>query len=95
MELEDSLRERYELRQKMELLEEDFNSSKTMWADVLEESFKENQDLQKENEALKEELNCSRNMLSETKKLVELLTDMLEEGEDKESNQEEEDETNV
>lgn len=89
MDLEESLRERSDLRQKYELLEEEFNSSKTLWTEVLEESFKENQELQKTNEALKEELNNSRNILAESKKLVELLTEMLEDGEGNESKDEE------
>lgn len=92
MDLEESLRERSDLRQKYEILEEEFNSSKTLWTEVLEESFKENQELQRANEALKEELINSRNILTESKKLVELLTDMLEDnGEDTDSKEEEED----
>lgn len=49
---------------------------------ALEESLTENQELYERIATLEDELNQSKNMLTETRNLVEVLTEMLEEKED-------------
>ncbi|XP_053691190.1 geminin [Sabethes cyaneus] len=48
---------------------------------ALQESLRENEELHEENAGLREELNLSREMLEEARNLVEVLTEMLQEGE--------------
>lgn len=52
--------------------------------DALEESLIENEELHGKIAALTDELNTSRKMLEETRSLVEVLTEMLQENEEEE-----------
>lgn len=53
--------------------------------DALEESLIENEELHGKIAALTDELNTSRKMLEETRSLVEVLTEMLQENEEEEN----------